>query len=146
MNEMPESEKTTSSRLNWVHIVRDVGIVWVLSFLPRLIHARQLPLIYVKAILMGTPLPGIVGFGIAAYFTTNNRWGHLCTVAAGVWLLALVEPLARGQARFGFEIVFFWIVSLVTVVTPLAIGGVLGSALRRKASPPGAISPADTRK
>ena len=118
-----------SDKLKPLRVLIDVGITYGLTCLGGVVigiasamahQPRSMLVIGASNIIFS-----VIGFAIAGYFTTENRWRHLLCVAGGLWLTGLPN-LALG-------ITFLqWFFGIVVILFAMAIGGGLASLVKNK--------------
>ena len=108
-----------SSRPGWTVVLRDVGIVWVLTLLGGFVVGLG-GATGVRAQLASgaaTLLFGTVAFTIAGCLTPVNRFRHLSLVASVAWATSFVNLL------LGFATLSTWILGIVVTFVVMAAGG-----------------------
>ena len=107
--------------LDWKGVARDVGIVFVLTFLGGLVVGFTTSLmgaeVNILAIALSNIIFGTVGFTISGCIVKTNRFKHLYQVALGVWLLSLIN------VAFGMVDIQQWLVSILSVLLMMGMGG-----------------------
>jgi FtsH-binding integral membrane protein len=105
----------------WKSVARDVGIVFVLTFLGGLVVGFTTSMagaeVNVVAIALSNIVFGTVGFTISGCIVKSNRFKHLYQVALGVWLLSLIN------VAFGVVDIQQWLVSILSVLLMMGMGG-----------------------
>lgn len=114
-------------------IIRDVAIVWILTFFGGFVAGFALAGLpgtaqrLASAAAVSNLLFGTVGFTIAGYLAPPGRWRHLGFVVVGCWLAALTNVIF-----FHFSI-HQWIVSVIFLIPMAGLGGVISTVLRKGA-------------
>ncbi|MGH7260808.1 MAG: hypothetical protein ACREI9_09025 [Nitrospiraceae bacterium] len=107
--------------LDWKGLARDVGIVFVLTFIGGLVVGFTSSLtgaeVNILAIALSNIVFGTVGFTISGCIVKINRFKHLYRVALGVWLLSLMN------VAFGMVDIQQWLVSILSVLLMMGMGG-----------------------
>ena len=107
--------------LDWKALARDVGIVFVLTFLGGLVVGFTSSLtgveVNILAIALSNIVFGTVGFTISGCIVKTNRFRHLYQVALGVWLLSFIN------VAFGMVDIQRWLVSILSVLLMMGMGG-----------------------
>jgi len=106
--------------VRWKAFFRDVAIIFGLTLFSGFLiglaggeGGRR-----VLAIALSNLIFSTIGFLISGCLTKVNRWRHLATVVAGVWILGLINLL------FGVTPIQ-WALSIVFIVLTAAVGGAL---------------------
>ena len=108
-------------KTNWIGVLRDIIIIWVLTFLGGFFvgltgvrgERGQLAISVLAILLM------IVGFTISGCIVKVNRFKHLFVVALGVWITSIVNIF------LGISDLVTWILCIITIVFSMLIGGAL---------------------
>ena len=107
--------------LDWKGVARDVGIVFVLTFLGGLVVGFTTSLtgaeVNILAVALSNIVFGTVGFTISGCIVKTNRFKHLYQVALGVWLLSLIN------VAFGMVDIQQWLLSILSVLLMMGMGG-----------------------
>jgi len=105
--------------LRWLILIRDVAIVWGLTFVGGFIvgvseveGSRKLLAIATSNILLGT-----IAFSIVGCLTPTQRFRHLFVVALGAWLTSVFNVLG------GAASVVRWLFSVVILLITAGAGG-----------------------
>jgi hypothetical protein len=128
MNE-PPAVAPAPGRYSAIAIIRDVAILWGLTFARGLIIGILRiggadPTARMVVIGLSNLLFAIIGFTISGCLTGGNRWRHLFIVAVIVWLSSLVNLV------FGIHLAQ-WIIALPMTLIMMGIGGAISYAIRR---------------
>ena len=117
----PKLSEIAKSQTSFGAVLRDVGIIFALSFVGGLVIGVAVGATRSDQVTMAVGcsniLFGIVGFTIAGCLARGNRWHHLAYVTLSVWLASLVN-IPLGVTTFEHWFVFsplLWIM--------MAIGG-----------------------
>ncbi len=107
--------------IEWKGVARDVGIVFMLTFLGGLVVGFTASLTgaetNITAIALSNIVFGTVGFTISGCIVKLNRFKHLSQVALGVWLLSLIN------VAFGLVDIQQWLASILSVLLMMGLGG-----------------------
>ena len=107
--------------LDWKGVARDVGIVFVLTFLGGLVVGFTTSLtgaeVNILAVALSNIVFGTVGFTISGCIVKTSRFRHLFQVALGVWLLSLIN------VALGLVDIQQWLVSILSVLLMMGMGG-----------------------
>ena len=124
-------QSATPSGFNIWPIVRDVTIIWVLSFLGGMVAGVAGPRQNTETVWTSTGvvfadvLFGIVGFCISGCLAKGNRWKHLGYVAFFVLLTSIVNVFLR----LAFEL---WLLSVFGIFAWMGVGGGLSYLFKRR--------------
>jgi len=107
-------------RMNWLHIGRDILIVWVLTGVGGFIAAlayqgSQVPL---EILGISNMLMGVIAFCFCGCLTPTNRWKHLLYVAIGAWLASIVNIFIREDITL-----ITWAAGIFILLVMMLVGG-----------------------
>jgi hypothetical protein len=106
-------------KINWMGVVRDVFLIYCLIFIGGLVVGFFLgpgPT-RIMTLIISSLFLEIVGFTISGCLIKINRFKHLFIVAIGVWIVNL-SNIVLGMSTFTF-----WLISLLTILVMMLIGG-----------------------
>ena len=119
--------------LHWGVLLRDIGIVFVLSCIGGLIVGASNPYGTATEKMAGMVIANIFsitgGFVIVGCLTKENRWAHLVRVAVGAWLTGLLGVV------FGITTVLQWLGGVVVIFLFMGLGGWISSFLSSRRQP-----------
>lgn len=114
--------------LRWAAVLRDVGIIWLLTAVGGLIVGIANPGDDALTIAAGLSnfIFGIIGFTVSGVLARGPRWRHLLAVAAGVWLTSFVNIFLLGIGLSEL------VAAIPFVLVIMAVGGGLSYLFRRR--------------
>ena len=116
--------------IRWRDVVRDVAIVWLLTFTGGVVAARVGTGPKAPVLVASNLITGVIAFTFIGYLTPVRRFRHLLVVAFAAWLSGLLNVLFFGNP------VSSWIVSLVYLTIVMMAGGLLSYLFKRPAREP----------
>lgn len=131
MNSAEKSPTLPPSRkINPLHVIRDVVIIFILTALGGFIlgiATRTIPDKNLVMIALGISniIFTTIGFVIAGCLKVVHRWLHLFIVALCLWLLGLINVFF-----FNFSMLE-WALGFIAILVAMGIGGGIASLLRR---------------
>ena len=125
-----ERQQASSSDFRFGPILRDVAIIWVLTFFGGVVaafaaHSQSAQRVWVSSgVVVSDLLFGTVGFVISGCLATGSRWKHLAYVALFCWITSLINIL------FGLPVEqWFWGAFFYPLV--MAVGGGVSYVFKR---------------
>jgi hypothetical protein len=119
--------------IKWLHVARDVVLVWVASIVGQAVT---------RALLQGEVSPfarGItnllvffVMFCVCGCLTPTHRWTHLSVVVFGVWLTSAIN-----LHLVGAQVGFWWLGGIPALMIPMGLGGAASYMFVRTPKSPG---------
>jgi hypothetical protein len=124
--------------VHWIAVVRDVAIVFGITFLGGFIVGFAASLsggeVSTLALAVSNIIFGTAGFTISGCLAKIHRFRHLFGVAAGAWVVSLVN------VALGAVTLQIWAASLLTILAMMGLGGAV-SFLFVKAPKPASPAP-----
>ena len=127
----PSSSPTTDG-IRVGSIVRDVGIVWILTGIGGFIVGfatggrQQDPQGFILAVIASNFMLGTVAFTIVGCLAPAERWRHLGFVAIGAWLISIVNVLFLGVT------VPQWIFGALFMAFIMGFGGAISYVFKKR--------------
>lgn len=110
---------TIARTIRWRDVLRDVVIVWLLTFTGGVVAARVGTGPKAPVLVMSNLITGVIAFTFIGCLTPVRRFRHLVVVAFAAWLSGLLNVLLFGNP------IAAWIVSLVYLSLVMIAGGLL---------------------
>ena len=109
----------------WRDVLRDVAIIWVLTFTGGVVAARVGTGPKAPVLVMSNLITGVIAFTFIGCLTPVRRFRHLLVVAFAAWLSGLLNVLLFGNS------IVAWIVSVVYLTLVMIVGGLLSYLFKR---------------
>ena len=105
--------------IRWRDVLRDVVIVWLLTFTGGIVAARVGTGPKGPVLVMSNLITGVIAFTFIGCLTPVRRFRHLIVVAFAAWLSGLLNVVVFHNP------VAAWMVSIVYLTIVMVVGGLL---------------------
>lgn len=146
--ENPPQSRAGTASINIGAVIRDVGIIWILTALPSFIDtfipnfiagfnagvkfhkavpvSPVSPMVPLSSLLPISFVLAVIGFVISGSQAQRSRWKHLFAVAIVTWLSALLNVI------LGYYSPDEWFKSIFGILLIMSIGGVISYVFKRR--------------
>ena len=111
--------------IRWRDVLRDVVIVWLLTFTGGIVAARVGTGPKAPLLMMSNLITGVIAFTFIGCLTPVRRFRQLLVVAFAAWLSGLLNVLVFHNS------ITAWIVSVVYLTLVMIAGGLLSYLFKR---------------
>ncbi len=107
---------STATAIRWRDVLRDVVIVWLLTFTGGIVAARVGEGPKAPVLAASNVITGVIAFTFIGSLTPVRRFRHLVVVAFASWLSGLLNVLFFGNS------IAAWVASLVYLTLVMIAG------------------------
>jgi len=127
----------SKQRVNWKFVILAIVLIFVANLVGGFLVGSIVGLTSggLTAILVGGNIVVIVGLTIVGCMTPTNRWTNIILVAAGCWLVSLIDTLLATSSFSRWVVSIFWYAlwAGVSGVISLLITALINSTKGREA-------------